>query len=141
MERNNIKGFYLHSLNNPENKAELAAYGVQKKITAQCKALNSSFYCEEIVLKQIDNSKVIRKFVSRLPFTAISEKWPVLQKYSDANFIYFRKNIIDYSVFKFFKPFLERCFSSVEIQENIMEKISELNSEISHMDSIFRFDD
>ena len=45
------------------------------------------------------------------------------------------------SVFKFFKPFLERCFSSIQVQENIMEKISELNSEITHMDSIFRFDD
>ena len=33
-------------------------------------------------------------------------------------------------VFKFFKPFLERCFNSIELQENIMCKISELNSEI-----------
>ena len=44
-------------------------------------------------------------------------------------------------VFKFFKPFLERCFNSIELQENIMCKISELNSEIYHMDSLFKFDD
>jgi len=44
-------------------------------------------------------------------------------------------------VFKFFKPFLERCFNSIELQENIMCKISELNSEIYHMDALFKFDD
>ena len=44
-------------------------------------------------------------------------------------------------VFKFFKPFLEKCFSSIEIQENIMSKISEINSLIYHMDCLFKFID
>lgn len=45
------------------------------------------------------------------------------------------------SVFKFFMPFLERCFSSIEIQDNVMEKVTELNSEVSQMDSVFRFEE
>ena len=45
------------------------------------------------------------------------------------------------SVFKFFMPFLERCFSSIEIQDNVMEKVTELNSEVTHMDSVFRFEE
>jgi len=44
-------------------------------------------------------------------------------------------------VFKFFKPFLEKCFNSIEIQENIMHKISEINSLIYHMDCLFKFED
>ena len=43
------------------------------------------------------------------------------------------------SVFKFFKPFIERCFSSIEVQENIMNKINELNGEVHYMDNLFRF--
>ena len=45
------------------------------------------------------------------------------------------------TVFKFFKPFLERCFNSIDIQETIMEKITELNHEVSHMNDVFRFED
>ena len=44
-------------------------------------------------------------------------------------------------VFKFFRPFIERCFSSIQCQENIMEKIMEINSEVNYMDSIFKFED
>jgi len=44
-------------------------------------------------------------------------------------------------VFKFFRPFLEKCFNSIEIQENIMSKISEINSLIYHMDCLFKFND
>jgi len=43
------------------------------------------------------------------------------------------------SVFKFFKPFIERCFSSIECQENLMIKINELNGEVHYMDTLFRF--
>jgi len=44
-------------------------------------------------------------------------------------------------VFKFFRPFIERCFSSIQCQENIMEKIMEINSEVNYMDSIFKFEE
>ena len=44
-------------------------------------------------------------------------------------------------VFKFFRPFIERCFNSIQCQENIMEKIMEINSEVNYMDSIFKFEE
>ena len=44
-------------------------------------------------------------------------------------------------VFKFFRPFIERCFNSLQCQENIMEKIMEINSEVNYMDSIFKFEE
>ena len=44
------------------------------------------------------------------------------------------------TIFKFYKPFLERCFNSIHIQENMMSKISDLNSDIYQMDSLFKFE-
>jgi len=45
------------------------------------------------------------------------------------------------TIFKFYKPFLERCFNSIHIQENMMSKMSDLSSDMYQMDSLFKFDD
>jgi len=37
------------------------------------------------------------------------------------------------TVFKFFKPFIERSFNSYRIQENIIEKLTELNNEVNSL--------
>ena len=42
------------------------------------------------------------------------------------------------TVFKFFKPFLEKSFSSIRIQNKIIEKISEINTEVNCMDTIYK---
>jgi hypothetical protein len=42
------------------------------------------------------------------------------------------------TVFKFFKPFLEKSFNSIKIQEKIVEKMTEINSQVNSMDSIFQ---
>ena len=42
------------------------------------------------------------------------------------------------SVFKFFKPFLEKSLDSCKQQERIMEKIGEVNDELNYMNSLFR---
>ena len=103
MRNKDIKVAYLHSLKDPENKSWLKAYGVQKKINAQIKTMDSFFICEEIVLRQIDNTNFFRKVWSRLPFTAISEKWKYNCTYNNIDVIYFRKNVIDNSIVRFFK--------------------------------------
>ena len=45
------------------------------------------------------------------------------------------------TIFKFYKPFLERCFNSIHIQENMMSKMSDLSSDMYQMDSLFKFED
>ena len=42
------------------------------------------------------------------------------------------------TVFKFFKPFLEKSFSSIKVQEKIFEKIAEINAQVNCMDTIYR---
>jgi hypothetical protein len=42
------------------------------------------------------------------------------------------------SVFKFFKPFLEKSLDSCKQQERIMEKIGEVNDELNYMNALFR---
>jgi len=37
------------------------------------------------------------------------------------------------TVFKFFKPFIERSFNSYRIQENIIQKLTELNNEVNSL--------
>ena len=44
-------------------------------------------------------------------------------------------------VFKFFKPFLETSLNSIQVQENIMTKIADLNSDVYYMDSMYKFDE
>ena len=45
------------------------------------------------------------------------------------------------TAFKFFKPFLEKNFNSRKIQQKIIEKLSDLNNEIGHMNNIIKSDD
>ena len=98
-----IKGYYLHSLNRNMTEKDLLSYGVEKKIKAQCKVFSKYMDIEEKILWQKDVSTPLQKIFSRLPFTAISEKWEYESCYDDASFIYFRKNIIDASIVRFFK--------------------------------------
>ena len=42
------------------------------------------------------------------------------------------------TVFKFFKAFLEKCFNAIRIQENLKDKICELNSEANYIETIFK---
>ena len=42
------------------------------------------------------------------------------------------------TVFKFFKPFIESSFHSMNVQERIIQKIAELNSQINCMEVIYR---
>ena len=97
------KGYYLHSLSKDMTEEKLLSYGVEKKILAQCKAFGKYFDIEEKILYQKDVSTLFQKIFSRLPFTAISEKWRYEPIYDEASFIYFRKNIIDNSIVRFFK--------------------------------------
>ena len=45
------------------------------------------------------------------------------------------------SVFKFFKPFLERSLNSVHCQENIMTKLNELSNEVQNMGNLYKFEE
>lgn len=102
MDKKIIKGYYLHSIGFNVSAESLSSYGVQKKINAQLSAFNVFFRCEEKVCIQ-EKDSIKKRIVSRLPFTAISEKWVYDKKYDDVDFIYFRKNIIDASIVRFFK--------------------------------------
>ena len=96
------KGLYLHSLPSFVTEDELLTYGVERKIKAQCKAFSNYFDIEEKIQFQEDTTKLNHKIISRLPFTAISEKWKWDEIYRNIDFIYFRKNIVDNSIIRFF---------------------------------------
>ena len=42
------------------------------------------------------------------------------------------------TVFKFFKPFFEKSFNAMKVQEQIYEKIGEINSQINCMETLYR---
>ena len=44
-------------------------------------------------------------------------------------------------VFKYFKPFLEKCLNSMNRQENILTKLLDLTEEVHYMEALYKYDD
>lgn len=45
------------------------------------------------------------------------------------------------TVFKFFKPFLEKSLNSMDRQENILTKLIDLTDDVHYMESLYKYDD
>ena len=96
-------GFYIHSLQGNPNDAK-EWYGVGKKIQAQCEIFSRYYNIEhDIYYYDYINDTLWTKIWRRLPFTHIAVDWKYNKKYKNADFIYYRKNEVDYSVIRFFR--------------------------------------
>lgn len=97
------KGIYINSIFK-RNRKEFETSGVGKKIASQCKVLSKNFEMEHELHNYYKEQFTLKdKIKIRLPYTAIGEQWKYHNKYSRFDFIYFRKDNIDYTVYKFFK--------------------------------------
>jgi len=45
------------------------------------------------------------------------------------------------SVFKFFRPFLEKSLNSMNRQENILAKLIDLTDDVHYMESLYKYED
>ena len=96
------KGFFIHLISYDETE-ELEASGIYKKIRTQVRELNRNF---EVILETHNQkiafkNKKYWKIWIRLPFTPSVYKWRYEKKYSEVDFIYFRRSLIDSSLIKF----------------------------------------
>ena len=98
------KGYFIHLI--AYDKIEdLETSGIYKKIRTQVRELNKHF---DVILDThnrqtaFKNNKLWKLWI-RLPFTPSGYKWYYDEKYSDADFIYFRKSLIDSSVINFLR--------------------------------------
>ena len=97
------KGYFINCMSY-KSKDELEISGVFKKVAAQCRVLGQ----HTNLIHELHNmygkyARPIDKLIRRLPFTGISERWKYHPKYAEADFIYFRKDVIDYSVYSFLR--------------------------------------
>lgn len=87
-----------------KNDSDLQYSGVHKKVEAQCKILNGYFSITHDLHNMYGKYVTkIDKIIRRLPFTGISERWKYSDKYLTFDFMYFRKDVIDFSVYSFLK--------------------------------------
>lgn len=96
-----LKGYFIFStaIDNFEDNKKT---GVGKKIAAQVAELSKDFdVVVELNHTGILKQNVWQKIRRRLPYTAINIRWKASDKYKDADFIYFRKDVVDYSVYRF----------------------------------------
>ena len=99
-----MKGYFINLINF-KSKEDLNRIGVHKKVLSQCKEISKVLE----VIHELHNGyrknriNLLRKIWIRLPFTAIMYKWKYDERYSKADFVYFRKAIIDRSVIVFLK--------------------------------------
>ena len=85
-----MKGYYLFAPVEPENAGPES--GVERKVRAQCKALNQYLDCELVILPPVHFAEsVAEKLIRRLPFTAAWRKWRYNGEFNDADFLYIRQ--------------------------------------------------
>lgn len=83
-------------------KDEYFKTGVGKKVSAQITELRKYFDVELDLNRTGQKTETpITKVARRLPYTAIGYDWKYSPKYNGYDFIYFRKDVIDNSVYRF----------------------------------------
>ena len=85
-----MKGYYLFAPVEPENVGPDS--GVERKVRAQCKALNHYLDCELVILPPVQyTGSFAERIIRRLPLTAAWRKWKYSGEFNDADFLYIRQ--------------------------------------------------
>lgn len=85
-----MKGYYLFAPVDPGCAGPES--GVERKVRAQCKALNQYLDCELVILPPVEyKGSLTEKIWRRLPFTAAWRKWEYKGEFNDADFLYIRQ--------------------------------------------------
>ena len=85
-----MKGYYLFAPVQPECAGPES--GVERKVRAQCKALNHYLNCELVILPPVQyKESAAEKIIRRLPLTAAWRKWKYKGEFDDADFLYIRQ--------------------------------------------------
>ena len=102
-----VKGYYLFAPVEPENVGPES--GVERKVRAQCKALNKYLDCELVILPPVEYTGSLKeKIVRRLPFTAAWRKWKYNGEFDDADFLYIRQVYHDASFVRYLRAIRKR---------------------------------
>lgn len=97
-----MKGYYLFAPVEPECTGPES--GVERKVRAQCKALNQYLDCELVVLPPVEyTGSIAEKIIRRLPYTAAWRKWKYNGEFDDADFLYIRQVYHDASFCRYLK--------------------------------------
>ncbi len=97
-----MKGYYLFAPVEPENVGPDS--GVERKVRAQCKALNQYLDCELVILPPVQyTGRIAERIIRRLPYTAAWRKWKYKGEFDDADFVYIRQVYHDRSFLRYLK--------------------------------------
>ncbi len=96
-----LKGFYIKQSETDDINEAIKGNGVFKKVKGQADCLSKYFDLTLDLVVMNNKQSAFHKIKRRLPFTAIAHKWIYDEKYREADFIYIRKDIIDYSLYRF----------------------------------------
>ena len=96
-----MKGYYISTVSN--NYQETSKSGVYKKVNAQIKAISKYFEITQNIhnTSNIKNS-IVHRIKRRLPLIVVTKKWIFYDYYKTADFFYFRKELLDKSLFTLF---------------------------------------
>lgn len=96
-------GFYINCVN-AKNEDDFHHSGVMRKIFSQIGELQKNFTVSHALINCYkEKITILDKIGMRLPFFSVSHKWVYDEKYGQADFIYFRKDTVDRTVYKFFR--------------------------------------
>ena len=85
-----MKGYYLFAPVEMENTGPES--GVERKVRAQCEALNQYLDCTLVILPPVQyKGSTAEKIIRRLPLTAAWRKWKYKGEFNDAEFLYIRQ--------------------------------------------------
>lgn len=97
-----MKGYYLFAPVEPGNVGPDS--GVERKVRAQCRALNEYLDCELVILPPAEfTGSLAEKIVRRLPFTAAWRKWKYEGEFYYADFLYIRQVYHDASFVRYLR--------------------------------------
>lgn len=97
-----MKGYYLFAPVEPECAGPES--GVERKVRAQHKALQSLVDCGLVILDPVQyTGSAKEKIIRRLPFTAAWRKWEYHGEFHDADFLYIRQVYHDASFVRYLK--------------------------------------
>ena len=102
-----MKGYYLFA----PVEAETAGpgSGVERKVRAQCKALNQYLDCELVVFPPVQyTGSIVEKIRRRLPFTAAWRRWKYNGEFDAGDFLYIRQVYHDASFARYIRAIKKR---------------------------------
>ena len=102
-----MKGYFLFAPVEPQNVGPDS--GVERKVRAQHKSLNSYLDCELVILPPaVYTGSMAEKMIRRLPFTAAWRKWHYDGEFDGADFLYIRQVYHDESFVRYLRAIRRR---------------------------------